>query len=243
MDVVVQIPAYEEGRQLTTTAEQIVAQPEPGFASVDVEAWVTLSPPDKSLCDTWQAGMAARGVDTFEAPAGKLTARNAAHDSALSRGYDVIVPWDADAPPIHDDTLTELLRPINNREDVVAVNSRPVAATDPDVIARLTDITGYALDRINPHIHGQCHALTAEAWQTVGPFDDSIDQTTSTVVRREEEFDFYDRLAEIGTVVDQRSAEVFNDTRRTRCRVPLLGDSEFCSRRSGTTTFDSQDRR
>jgi hypothetical protein len=235
MDVVVQIPAFQEGKRLTETAEQIVAQPTPEFANVDVEAWVTLSPPDRSLCDTWQASMAARGVDTFEAPQGKLSARNAAHNSAVERGYDVIVTWDADAPPLRQDTLVQLLAPFDN-DAVVATNSKPVAATAPNPINRLVDVVGYAEDTFNPHLHGQCSAFRAGVWADHGGFDTSIEQSEITSVRQEEEFAFYGAVSEYGKIVDT-GALVYNDPRRHYCKWPLLGDESFCERRGGNTTF------
>lgn len=235
MNVVVQIPAYEEGRQLTETAEQIVAQPTPDAYTVDVEAWVTLSPPDRSLCDTWQAGMAARGVDTFEGPQGKLSARNAAHDSAVERAYDVIVTWDADAPPLRRDTLAQLLAPFGN-DSVVAANSKPVAAIAPNPINRLVDVVGYAEDAFNPHLHGQCSAFRAAVWADYGGFDTSIEQSEISSVRQKEEFSFYDAVSEYGEIVDT-NALVYNDPRRHYCKWPLLGDESFCERRSGTATF------
>jgi hypothetical protein len=235
-DVVIQLPAYDEANIIADTMRAIREQPVPEGYTVTYEAWITRNEDKFGLCDTMVAADRVEGWDTFEAPQGKLSARNAAHDDALARGADIIVTWDADAPPLTEGTLTALVAPFED-DAVVAVNSVPVAAPEPDLIGRLTDLTGFALDRINPHIHGQCHAMTAAAWDRLGPFDDSIDQTESTTVRQIEEFGFYDRLTEIGTVVTADDAVVFNDTRRTRCRVPLLGDSEFCDRRSGAVTF------
>lgn len=239
MNVVVQIPAFEEGRQLTQTAQQIVAQPTPDH-TVDVEAWVTLSPPDRSLCDTWQAAMDARGVDSFEAPQGKLSARNAAHGHAVEQGYDVIVTWDADAPPLREATLATLLAPFD-REGVVATNSRPVAATEPSLPDRVIDVAGRLEDTINPHLHGQCSAFTAAVWDQTRDFDDSLDQTTMDPVRGEEEFGLYRRFAEHGKIVDT-GALVYNDPRRHYCKWPLVGDQDFCSRRAGNATFEPRDR-
>jgi len=241
MDAVVQIPAYEEGPRVQKTAKEITRQIQPANVDVDVEAWVTPSPADKELCDTWQHAMRTSGIDVFEAPPGKLSARNKAHAHAVAEDYDIIATWDADAPPLTNNTLRALFEPFDD-PNVAAVNARPVAAPEPDLIGRLTDLTGFALDRINPHMHGQCSAFRAAAWQRVGPFDESIDQTDSTAVRQEEEFELYDKFAEIGEVVGASDAMVFNDTRRTRCRIPLLGDPEFCDRMSGSVTFEPRDR-
>lgn len=241
MDVVVQIPAYQEGRQLTETAEQIVAQPTPDAYTVDVETWVTLSPPDRSLCDTWQAGMAARSVDTFEAPQGKLSARNAAHDNAVERGYDVIVTWDADAPPLRQNTLAQLLAPFGD-DAVVAVNSKPVTAIELSFVDRAVDVVGAVEDRLKPHMHGQCSAFTAGVWSEVGSFDTSIDESDENEVRPVEEFGFYKELSQYGEIVYANNAMVYNNPRRLHCTLPFMGDPTFCERREGNTTF-SPDRR
>lgn len=237
MDVVVQIPAFQEGPRLTDTAEMIVEQNTPGWIDVDVEAWVTLSPPDRSLCTTWQAAMDARDVDTFEAPIGKLSARNAAHDDAVDRGYDVIVSWDADAPPLHGEVLHALLSPFEQDDRVVATNSRPVSAIRPSVIDRLIDVTGAIDDRLRPHIHGQCAAFTTSAWEDVGPFDESVGQSNISSVRAVEEFDFYRKLSQLGRVEYRGSAVVYNDPRRHYCKMPFMGDPSYCSRRTSGLTF------
>jgi len=239
MRAVIQLPAYDEADVIRDTMRAIRDQPYPTAFEVDYEAWITRNENKFGLCDTMVAADRVDGWRTVEAPAGKLSARNAAHGDAVDNGYDIIITWDADAPPLTDGTLTALLEPFT-REDVVAVNSLPVAAPEPDLIGRLTDIVGFAQDRFSPHMHGQCHGMTAAAWARLGPFDASIDQTDSNAVRAEEEFDFYDRLGAIGTVVDADDAIVFNDTRRTRCQVPLLGDPSFCERMSGTVTFDRE---
>lgn len=235
MDVVVQIPAFQEGDRLRQTATEIAEQDVPESTTVDVEAWVTLSPPERSLCTTWQAAMAAEGVDTFEAPQGKLSARNAAHDSAVDRGYDTIVTWDADAPPLRSDTLVQLLSPFSDGA-VVATNSKPAAATAPNPIDRVIDLAAYAEDAFKPHLHGQCSAFRAGVWDDYGGFDTTIEQSEIASVRQEEEFSFYDAVSECGKIVDTK-ALVYNDPRRHYCKLPLAGDWAFCDRRSGTETF------
>jgi len=234
--VVVQVPAFEEGGEMLPVLESIRDQAVPDGVSVDYEVWVTLSPPDRELCTTWQAAVEAEGFDVYEAPTGKLSARNAAHDHADRSGYDVIVSWDADAPPLADDTFVELLGPILSG-DASCVNSNPYSSSAGafgvvvDVLASVEDVTV-------PHIHGQLHALTVDAWRRAGPFDDSIDQTDVAAVRAEEEFAFRRRLQSQSPsgVVTAPGAVVYNDPRRAYCQVPGLGQNPYCGER-GVRTF------
>lgn len=198
------------------------------------EVWVTLSPPDRELCDTWQTAVSSRGFDVYEAPEGKLSARNAAHAHAVSEGHNVIVSWDADARPLSDTTLRELLSPVV-REGYACSNSRPVSAPD-GVSGMIVDAAAAIEDVAIPHVHGQLHAFTADAWTEAGPFDETVSQTDIGEVRAEEEFAFRRRLSAVGGVKDVPGATVYNDPRRHYCRIPGVGDDAYCNRR-GETTF------
>lgn len=240
--VVVQVPAFEEGADMLPVLESIREQSAPDGISVAYELWVTLSPPDRELCTTWQAAVEAEGFEVYEAPSGKLSARNAAHNHAVREGHDVIVSWDADAAPLANDTFSELLRPILEGSASCA-NSNPYSSSSGafgvvvDVFASIEDVTV-------PHIHGQLHALTANAWQQAGPFDDSVDQTDVSAVRAEEEFAFRRRLqtqTDSG-VVTAPGAVVYNDPRRAYCQVPGLGQNPYCGQR-GVRTFSPLFRR
>lgn len=229
---VVQIPAYEEGRTVYETATEIAQQRVPDGWDVDYEAWVTLSPPDRDLCDTWQNAMAAENVDVFEAPQGKLSARNAAHDSAVERGYDVFFSWDADAPPLREDTMAAMLRAFEKTPRPVCVNSRPKSSPD-GLLGQVVDFAAAVEDIATPHIHGQAHALTTEAWEAIGPFDESIDQTDLPAVRAEEEFGFWRKLRSMGKIFEPPGAVVYNNPRRIACKVPFA-TSRHCVGRVGT---------
>lgn len=229
--LVVQVPAYDEP-ELTRTLRQIRDQPTPEWAAVEYEAWVT--PSDGATVR--QAEM-AEGWMVHEAPPGKLSARNAAHDHAVTSGADAVVCWDADAPPLGDDTLRTLVAPL--REGAAATNSVPTSPRT--LVGTLTNLAATAEELLVPHINGQAHAFTAEAWEQTGPFSESVDQTSVYDTRAEEEFRFRRRLARAGPVVDT-PARVLNDTRRTECRLGLRSDG-FCDRRSGSTTFGVTRRR
>lgn len=232
MRVFVQIPAFEEGPRLARVASQIVAQNPPQGVDVTYEAWVTLSPKDKSLCSTWQAAKSVDGLDVYEAPEGKLSARNAAHNHAIESGADVVVTWDADAPPLHADVLAELLAPFES-DDVVAVNGAPVSP--PTAVGTVVNVVGAVEDTVRPHLHGQLSAVRATAWWKAGPFDEKVDQTSVGSVRSEEEFSFYRRLRSLGRVVESKNAQVANSTRRLECRLGLRDDA-YCGR-IGEETF------
>jgi hypothetical protein len=172
----------------------------------------------------------------FETPSGKLSSRNVAHDEAVSRGADVIVTTDADAPPLSDGTLSRLLEPYGSRE-TVATNANPVS---PGLIGVANNITSGIEDIIRPHMHGQLSSFTAGAWESVGPFDTDIDQTDIHQVRGVEEFQFYRDLSQLGEVMYCPEARVTNDTRRVKCYLDSVQPGEpkhgFC-KRAGNTTF------
>lgn len=221
-NAVIQIPAYEEGRTVYETATEITNQTVPDGWDVDYEAWVTLSPPDRELCDTWQNAMAAENVDVYEAPQGKLSARNVAHNSAVERGYDVFFAWDADAPPLNSDVLAVMLQAFEKEPTPVCVNSIPKSSPDGPIFFAY-DVFCAAEEVLAPHINGQCHALTSGAWESAGPFDTSLDETNGVSVRGEEEFKFRRRLAAAGSIKQPPRALVYNDPRRFLSKFSFTG--------------------
>jgi hypothetical protein len=155
--------------------------------------------------------------ELVETPAGKLVSRNRAHGHAFDAGADVLVVGDGDAPPLSADYLEQLLRPLTYRR-VIATNARPVAPWTP--IGAATNAVGWLQDAVMPHVNGQGHALSRAGWQAAGPFDEAAEaERMIRTVRREEEFAFRRRLEAAGTVVDVEAARVYNDVRRTRCRL------------------------
>lgn len=237
---VVQVPAFEEGPSMLRTLREIGDQDVPDGWRVAFQVWVTLSPPDRELCDTWQAAVEAEGFTPFEAPPGKLSARNEAHDAAVEDGFDVIVSWDADAKPLRDDALASLLETVS-QDGVVCANSRPVSRGD-GLFGAVVDVAAGAEDGLLPHVNGQAHAITAAAWEKAGPFDTDLDQTVISDVRAEEEFSFYRRLSALGRVTTAPGAAVENDMRRNWCKVPIMGQSGYCETR-GEKTFHPRERR
>lgn len=241
MKVALQVFAYREPH-LARTLDAWAAQPTPPTVSVDHEAWVTPAGPLEND-ETWLRADAHDAFRARVADAGKLTARNQAHEHAATSDYDAIVAIDADAPPLDERTLAKLLVPLS-RGEAVATNSRPEAPWT--VLGTATNLLGWAHDHVQPHINGQAHAFTTEAWNFAGPFEtDRVDETRSgTHVRREEEFAFRRRLETYGRVLDREDARVYNDPRRTKCRLrepfaPLGADApDYCERRAGETTFD-----
>lgn len=236
-EAVVQIPAYHEGPRLAETAEAVLSQQLPEGAAVDVEAWVTPDP-DPSSCGTWATAERVDGMDVYEAPIGKLSARNAAHSHAVTDGYDAFVTWDADAPPLHEGVLAALLRPLMENRSVPAVNSRPV--TDPNsdggLAARLVDTFARTEDTLSPHLNGQAHAIRTTAWEQAGPIDTDRDETDLWEVRQEEEFGMWGRLRRLGPIPSPLDAQVFNDPRRHLCKIPGAGDPDWCDAVNMTDT-------
>lgn len=244
MDVYVQVPAFEEGDDMIPTLRSIQDQQTPEWMNITPEVWVTLSPPDKELCTTWQAALEAGGFDVYEAPSGKLSARNAAHDHAVADGADVIVTWDADAPALSDDTLFHLAKHFDD-PGVSAVRGEPVSPLTP--IGMLENVGRKLRRSVTGHIHGQLSAFSADGWRHAGPFDTSIDETNIDQVWAEEEVDFARRLREAGEMVHESEAIVHNDSRRTQCRISRAFErtgrepmGEWCQNR-GESSFAPRD--
>lgn len=225
---VVQMPAYNEADTLPQTARDILSQRVSDNYSVDLQAWVTRSENENGCCDTMMAAESVPEMDVFEAPVGKLSARNAAHSHAVTRGYDVIVSWDADAPPDHNGVLASLLTSVG-KDGVVAANSVPSSLSrHRSLLGMAVDAVAAVEETVFPHINGQAHALTTRAWEAVGPFDDSIDQTSMRTVRAEEEFRLGQKLRQLGEVEQPPDAKVYNDPRRVYCQVPIGDQPPYC---------------
>lgn len=235
MKVAVQVPAFEEGEDMVEALESIRGQRVPDGIDVSHEVWVT---PSKGA--TMKAAESVDGFEVFEAPSGKLSARNAAHDSAVERGHDVIVTWDADAPAVTDESLASLLAPFEDG-DVVAVRGEPVSPVS--LFGVIENVTRRFVSRpMYNHLHGQLSAFTAEGWERAGPFNTGLDQTELHDVWKEEEVGFAARLREHGRMVHAGNAAVYNDSRRTECRFESSFGrfgrpvSDWCSSR-GEETF------
>ena len=233
MDVVIQLPAYDEADVIRQTMRAIDDQDVPDGHTVTTEAWITRNENKFGLCDTMVAAEQVDGWDLFEAPQGKLSARNVAHNHAVEQGYDVFFSWDADAPPVGDGVLSSMIEAFEQEPTPVCVDSIPVSRPGNGLFGLVVDVAAGIEDVAAPHIHGQCHALTAEAWEALGPFDESIDQTDLPAVRAEEELGFYREVASLGPVVRPPDAQVYNDPRRVKCNVPLM-DDPHCEGRTAT---------
>lgn len=214
---IVQIPAFSES-PWTDRLDQITAQSPPDGWTAEFEAWVTPNCPNLDGCMTYQNAKHHPNVDAHVAPEGKLSSRNEAHAHAVeARGADVVVTWDADAPPLNEYALAALLMPYDDVE-VVATNGNPVAPGG--VVGRITNAFAGIEDRLRPQMHGQLSSFTADAWERAGPFDtETINERAIEDVRAAEEFGFRRRLEEYGSVVDVPEAKVLNDTRRVKART------------------------
>lgn len=230
----VQLFAYDEPDTIRWSMDGHSSVDEPPGWDVDFEAWVTPTGTRYTISEA----EAHRAFRAFEAPPGKLSSRNAAHDSATHRGYDVIVLADADEPPLRGDYLKRLLAPFD-QPGVVGVSGFPKdtswAAPVMDTIRRLDQATG--------PIRGNSSAFTTPAWEAAGPFrTDQVDEADLGGVRGEEEFAFRRRLANLGRVVDRYDATVRANNRRNVCMVmeamnPVRGaQTGYCGRR-GVATF------
>lgn len=233
----VQVPAFHE-RKIHHTLREIRDQEVSKPWTFNVEAWVT---PNSDPCTTMALAESVDGVDVYEAPKGKLSARNEAHTTAAARGADVIVQWDADAPPLEDRSLDKLLAHL--LEDGVVGVSGWASSRDSDLLSRAVSIQAYADWFVLQPFYGRFSAFTADAWRQVGPFPEDIDQTGMGPMRAVEEIGFRRELRQVGRVVDAFDARVHLDDRRFRCYLnPLMGKPQpsYCAERGGTETFEPE---
>jgi len=232
--VVVQVPAFEEPQRLPATLSAIRSQTYPSGYTIYVEAWVTPSRDDSGVCSTLQAAQSVLpSQHVYEAPNGKLSTRNTAHDHARESGADLILSWDADAGPLHDNVLQSIVTTAVE-PGVAAANSIPVSR-DGTILGEMVDLAARVEDTLRPHLHGQLQAITPDAWDHAGPFV-TTSESNAMKVRREEEYSFRKRVAEVGDVVTAPNAEVYNDPRRHYCRLPGNSTDEYC-KRIGQETF------
>lgn len=235
MEIALQLLAFEEPG-LTATMDAWADQAEPPGYSVSYEVWVTPSGP-KEACGTWRQAEHHDLFSVHEAPQYKLRARNAAHDSAARRGLDAFIACDADAPPLDRDTLTNLLTPLS-RPETAAVVANPVSPTTPAGV--YCNLKAYAREYVFRSVHGQCQAITTDAWRQAGPFADDVDHTSMHSVWLEEEYSFGHRLRDVGAVEYVYDAPVYNDTRRQECRWrrgARRHTGDFCDRPGSDKTF------
>lgn len=241
MEVALQVFAYREPH-LTDTLSAIEGQETPGWLDVRHEVWVTPDGPPEDD-DTWRQAEAHQQFRARLAPRGKLSARNAAHGAASARGVDAIVAWDADAPPLRQDTLTRLVEPLHLGAG--GASGRPVSPWS--VLGVLTNAASWAHDAVMPHMNGQLNAFTADAWEEAGPFHVAgragVNESSRISVWREEEYHFRKRIEWHAPVVDVKEARVYNDLRRYECslRRPFVAFGEdvpdYCRSRAGGDTF------
>lgn len=143
--------------------------------------------------------------DILITPRGKLTARNAAIESAKG---NLIVSVDADTfYPIH--WLNTLLKPFRDSkyQNVVGVNGSTIDKSITGVpgpirnVLELVDIVRYPNKML-----GRNSAFYKYAYYLAGRFDESINQFNMQSMVAEEEIDFGGRLSKIGRVVHKINA-------------------------------------
>lgn len=238
--VAIQMFAYGEDRVIRPTMDGYARLDIPPGVDVDLQAWVTPTRSGRTVREVRQH----HSFNLWEAPEGKLDARNAAHDKATRDGYDIIVTADADEPPMSADYLHRLVQPIRDG-GAVATTGFP---KDTSFVSPLVDAWRLA-DQLRGPIRGNTSAFTIDAWRLAGPLDTTnTKQSSIDSVRSEEEFQFRRRLSDAGRVEDVYEARTVANNRRNLCKIQdamnPVGDAGegYCGRR-GTATFDSLDGR
>lgn len=233
----VQVVAFDEP-ELSSTLDAWADQRVPSGVDVTYEAWITPAVEPRTQDPTWRQAADHPVFEPFETPPYKLPSRNVAHETAISRGDDFFIVGDADAPPLTENVLTALTRPLTDRE-VVCVCSNPVASVRRPAGA-WANLGVYVKEAAAGGIHGQCHLVTARGWRAAGPFEEALDHTNIKEVWPEEEYAFGQRLRDHGRVKYAGRAKVRNDTRRLECswrRALGLPVDDYCAKPAGSDTF------
>lgn len=163
---------------------------------------------------------------------GKLTARNIATNEA--RG-NIIVSVDADCY-YPDGWLNSLLEPFNNytnpdNQNVIAVNGSTIDKSIPNIptsIRNVAELVQWILYRNK--LLGRNSALWKHGFYQVGKFQENINQFNLAEINKEEEYDFGDRLAKLGKVVQKHNAScVHLGGSRIGCRLGIE-NKEVCDK-------------
>jgi len=151
---------------------------------------------------------------------GRLTARREAIEQTEA---DIIVGVDA-GDYYSPNFLHLLLRWFEDPEVVAVTGSELPVATAPLYIkvAQLwSNVLWFRLQ-------GRGMAMRRDAFFKCGGWDESIDQTSVTVLQQEEEFALYIKLSKIGKVISDHSAAVYGSSRRFECTTPTEEVAAYC---------------
>ena len=151
---------------------------------------------------------------------GRLTARREAIEQTDA---DIIVGVDAGDyyPP---NFLHFLLRWFEDPEVVAVTGSELPVATAP-IFIKATQLWSNVLWF---RLQGRGMAMRRDAFFGCGGWDESIDQTSVTVLQQEEEFALYNKLSRIGKVIKEYNAVVYGSSRRFECTIPTEEIAAYC---------------
>ena len=151
---------------------------------------------------------------------GRLTARREAIEQT---GADIIVGVDSGDiyPP---NFLHFLLRWFEDPE-VVAVTGSELPIASASIFIKAAQLWSNVLWF---RLQGRGMAMRTDAFFECGGWDESIDQTSVTVLQQEEEFALYIKLSKIGKVIKDYNAVVYGSSRRFECTIPTEEIAAYC---------------
>ena len=151
---------------------------------------------------------------------GRLTARREAIEQTDA---DIIVGVDSGDiyPPMF---LNFLLRWFEDPE-VVAVTGSELPVDTASIFIKAAQLWSNVLW---VRLQGRGMAMRRNAFFECGGWDESIDQTSVTVLQQEEEFALYNKLSKIGKVKNDYSAVVYGSSRRFECSLPSEEVAQYC---------------
>ena len=151
---------------------------------------------------------------------GRLTARREAIEQTDA---DIIVGVDSGDyyPPMF---LNYLLRWFEDPE-VVAVTGSELPVETASVLIKAAQLWSNVLWS---RLQGRGMAMRRDVFFECGGWDESIDQTSVTVLQQEEEFALYNKLSRIGKVIKDYSAVVYGSSRRFECSLPSEEVAQYC---------------
>lgn len=215
--VSIQISTLNEERWVCFTLDSIIDQPLYKEHHEDRIELILLDSESKDNTVKYAEPYVDRVITT---PRGLFTSRNIGAKRAKA---DIIVTIDA-AQFYPVGWLNIILNHFSNL-DVIAVTGSKISDPPAGIIHQIGNLWGsYFMN----HIWGDNSVIRRDAWLESGGWNEDLDQQ-SFKETFQEEFDFYKRLEQIGTVVHDIQAVAYDKRTRFACNGELDELDQYCS--------------
>ena len=151
---------------------------------------------------------------------GRLTARREAIEQTDT---DIIVG--VDSGDLYPPNFLHLLLRWFEYPEVVAVTGSELPVATAPIFIKVAQLWSNVLWS---RLQGRGMAMRRDAFFEVDGWDESIDQTSVTILQQEEEFALYDKLSKIGKVIKDYNAVVYGSSRRFECSLPSEEAAQYC---------------